>query len=138
MPDILTSLHGKELGLDKDRDLVLPSPAAFKDNVTAATSASTGTDIPRAGATTLSSAAAVWRLAAPTAGVKKTLHSISTSTANRAVALAAGNFISTAGSSFTTMVLQGLAYGADLLGLSTALYLVQQSRSAIFSTSTST
>lgn len=132
-PTILHSLYGKAFGLDRFGFSV------SKDNdVVAATSATTGTDILPAGVTTLSSASTVWRLDAPIPGLRKTITSLSTSTANRAVQLESGNFVSSGGSTFTTLICQGLAYGADLLGLSTAAYLVSVNRNGILSTSTST
>ena len=132
-PSIQRSVLGKLFGLNKDGFIV-----AKDQDIVPATSATTGTDLLNGGITTLSSAATVWRLDPPTPGITKVITSISTSTSNRAVSLESGNFVSTAGSSFTNLVFQGLNYGVELLGLSTALYAVTNNRSAITSTSTST
>lgn len=132
-PTIQKSVLGKMFGINKDGFSV-----AKDQDVVAATSATTGTDLLNGGITTLSSAATVWRLDPPTPGLLKTITSLSTSTSNRAVTLESGNFVSTGGSTFTTLVFQGLNYGVELLGLSTALYAVTSNRNAIASTSTST
>jgi hypothetical protein len=133
MADILHSLYGRVLGLTKEGYL------AGKDSeVTAATSASTGTDIPAGGVTTLSSAASVWRLDPPIPGVRKTITSLSTSTANRAVTCESGTINSSGGGSFASIVFQGLNYNVELVGLSTAKWGVVGVQNAILSPTTST
>lgn len=154
MSVILHSLYGRLFGTDKggyvtgEKGIKMPQYYAGPSGsevcvigssaVNAATSATTGTAIPAGGVTTLSSVATVWNLSAPKPGIDVKITSISTSTANRAVVLASGNLQSSAGSTFTTFIAQGLNYSVHLMGLSTALYGVVAHQNAIFSTSTST
>lgn len=132
-PSILHSVYGRMFGLDNFGFTV------SKDNdVVAATSATTGTDILPGGITTLSSAATVWRIDPPVPGLKKIITSLSTSTANRAVSCQSGTIQSSGAANYTSMIFQGLNYNVELVGLSTALWGVVSAQNAIFNTSTST
>jgi hypothetical protein len=87
----------------------------------------------------------VWTIAAPTSGVVKKFFATSTSTLTRQLKLASGNFevgVSvgggsgsvTAGSSYTTITLNGLGQSVTCIGRSTAVFCVVHSGG--FSTAT--
>lgn len=132
MTTILTSLHGKEFGLDKDRYVTTPvgfkGPAIFlgtsgsevnPDAITQATVASTGTNINNSGVTELTSTAAkAYLIDDPSfAGQRKQLSQTSSSTAAKTVTTAGG-----AGIGF-----DGLNHIATFLGRGDALSLIAKS-----------
>ena len=122
--EILTSVAGRRLGLDHNDFLV--GPKAPRQEISAATTASTGTQINNYGFTTVAGGTATqtWVLAAPQDGVRKSFVSVSTSTKGAKITLASGSFNSTGGSSDTALTLHGIGQRVELIGVSTASYAV--------------
>lgn len=140
---IVTSVHGRALGLDKDGYLV--GPTALKDVVEDLTTATTGTTllpygIARQTATGSSQGPTQHALPLPTPGAWKVLTVMSTSTGSHQF-LSSGSgaeiFWSTLGSSGGTCVnITGGGGAAILVGLTTAKWSVLTSFNATNTTST--
>jgi len=117
---IEVSKHGRRLGIDHEDFL-----CGTKDSrvpVTAATTASTGTEIVNYGMTTVAGGASsqTWKLAAPTPGARKYLSATSTSTKGAVIKLTSGTFNSTGGTSATAITLHGVGQRVELVGASTS------------------
>jgi hypothetical protein len=118
---ILTSIHGRRLGLDANDHLV--GPKSLRQQVTQATSATTGTAIDNYGLTLMAmttAAAKTYTLNAPEAGVSKELVATSSSTLVTKITLSNASLSSTAGSSTTSITFNGRGDRAILVGLSTS------------------
>lgn len=119
---VLTSIHGRRVGLDRDGYLVVDK--GFREKTTAIT---TSVNVSDSGVAVHSSTGAqAFTLDAPRPGVEKhiILNSTSTSTAARTVTLASGNFQSTASSTYTILTFNAAAQSVSLVGISTARYQV--------------
>lgn len=121
-PTIVTSILGRRFGLSKNGYMV-----AEDHNVVAATTASTLT---AAGINTLSSATATYTLPAPIPGFTKRIVCTSTSTNVRTITLAAGNLVTTAGTSFISLTMQGGGQFMTVLGISTSQWLLTATNSS--------
>lgn len=142
--NILTSLYGRRLGLDKSEYLVGAKENAVQVEditTTAATSASPYglTRVLTTGSTQLG----LYSLQAPDrAGVRKTLCLNSTSTGNMQFQLTGANCWASSGASGTTMInLKGNGAVVELLSISTTLWLQVNNPSSalalvLFSTTT--
>lgn len=134
------SLHGRAFGFDTQHGTIQrPAFAADFEDDESITAPTTAANIKWRGAATLSTTAArAHTLNAPpfaSLGVLKRLVCTTTSTANATtVALASGNFQSTAGSSFTKLTFQGLNHAVMLQALSTALVSVMSNIGVTLST----
>ncbi len=113
--NILHSIYGRKLGLNKDGFLI----SADTDTVIESTSVA----LKNAGISLLSTVG-TYSLPPPAPGLFKNIVTTSTSTGVRTITLSAGNFQSTAGSSFITYTLAGGGQYLNLLGVSTAVYAV--------------
>lgn len=146
MTTILKSLHGSQLGLDKDGYLTSPvgikvpelhvgtsgSEVQLSNTVTAASS---GTTIGRYGTATLGATAGnnpTYHLEAPVAGARKVIAASGTSTGQILSSTAAGaNFESTGGSTHVSCTI-GKGGGLLLEGLSTSLWHVVGNIGGVF------
>lgn len=118
----IRSIHGRKLGLDKDDHIV--GPRGQRQAVTAATSATTGTQLPSYGHITIdSSNARTWQIDDPVEGGKVSISSISTSTLGFTIVPENASFQSSASSTGGSIVLRSRA-AVELVGLSTGLYSV--------------
>ena len=129
-PDIKTSIHGRRFGLGEHDQVV-----SGDQNVQAA---STSANLAPVGVHTLTSTSAVtYTLDAPAPGNEVILSYTSTGTVANYVTLDSGNFLSTAGSSATTILFSAQGQHAHLRGVSTALWQVlSHTSSAALTTST--
>ena len=120
---ILTSIHGRRLGLDSDE--FLAGPKGVRQVVTNATSDTTATAIPNHGfVTVVTTTDDGWTLTDPLPGISVRIATNSTSTGTHTVTPAAATINSTngiAGSAFQ-LVSQG-AY-IELTGVTTAVWAV--------------
>jgi hypothetical protein len=149
MSTILKSLHGHQLGLDKDGYLTSPIgakiPALYLgtsgsetqsdiEGLTTVSAASTGSNISPRGTTTLGATSGnnpTYNLSAPVAGVVKRIFASGTSTGQIISSTGeSANFASTGGS---THVSATVPKGASLIliGLSTSLYGVQANQGTV-------
>lgn len=134
MSVILTSVHGRRLGLDKDGYLTGPAGIRVPDvqigasgselSQSAVTAASTSANISAAGVTSLGSSAGAnptYNINAPKPGIRKSLVSIGASTGQIVSSTGAGaTFTSTATGISLKATFVGLGQALDLIGLSTA------------------
>lgn len=128
----LTSIHGLNAGLDR-LGYMIAQKKGFRYQTTIVTSGSTGTTIPNNGIAILTSISTqTFTLDAPVAGVLKrmVLNSTSTSTAARTIALASGNFQTTAGATYTSFSWIAAGGSIELLGQSTSRYQVLTNNAA--------
>lgn len=145
MTEILTSLHGKEVGLDKDRYLTTPvgiktpaigfgasgsetlitATAAEINSLSASnavTAASTAANLANNGTHTLSSSQVSYTLAPPSAGVRKWITSIADSSGTSRKVLAGSGV--TFDSSNATMTSSANNQSVILVGLSTSRWAI--------------
>jgi hypothetical protein len=117
-PVITHSVYGQKAGTHRDGWWITQDT-----DVSAATSATTGTNIKAGGVTTIQSASTqTFLLEAPIPGVRKEIQRITTSSGSTdTVRLVSGNILSTIGSSGVAITMSG-AVRVVLTGLSTALY----------------
>lgn len=129
-PEILTSIHGRRFGLGEHDQIVCGDQEV--------TAASTAANLAPVGVHTLTSTDAVtYTLDAPVPGNEVLCAYTSTGTVANYVTLDAGNFMTTAGSSFTTIRFSAQGQHALLRGVSTSLwFVVSQNSSAALTTST--
>lgn len=128
----LTSIHGRNAGLDRDGYLIAEAKG-FRNTVTTVTSASTGTTISNNGTALLTGISTqTFTLAAPHPGVRKVLilNSTSTSTAARTISLASGNFQTTASATYTSFSWIAAGGSVVLEGQSTSRYTVVNNNAA--------
>lgn len=141
----LTSIFGRRLGLKRivATDLNsehLVGPNGIQVPVTNATSDTTGTVIPGYGVTNVdTSTDDTWLLGNPIPGILKTIVTGSTSTGIRTIKRQDNTFAiqTSANSTTTTIVAQAGGLVLELLGLTSALYIVK-SRPTGFSSACST
>ena len=120
---IQTSIHGRRMGLDND-DLV-SGPKGMRQTVTAATSASTGTQLVNYGIITLTSTetnGTEWQIADPIEGGEVTITVTSSSTFAHTITPAAATFVTSISSTGASCILLGGGTSVTLVGLSTSLY----------------
>lgn len=117
-PVIKTSIQGKLFGVDTNN-----YPVSEANELVSATSATTATAMRPGGITIMSSAVATWTLAAPYAGVLKTIKRNSTSTTTTGTISAGTSSIVGSTNLFANMALTGGA-AVSLVGLSTAQWAV--------------
>lgn len=144
MSTILRSIAGRLFGIDANGYATSPTGIAVPDirvgvsgselsihGPNAVNTASTGSTIGAAGATSLAATtAAAFTLAAPVPGTKKTLFATSTST-GQTVTLVSGTFSSTDGSSQNRATFTGIGQCLMLEALSTALYAIVNRQGAV-------
>jgi hypothetical protein len=135
MTTILVSLHGRDVGLDVDRNLTARVGAKFPSlyvgtsgselQIDGVTTASTAANISASGLTNITSTGAVaFTLDAPQTGHRKAIHATANSTAARTITLVSGTFSSTSGSSQNRATINLLGQSLTLQALSTSLYAV--------------
>ena len=136
--EIVTSIHGRRLGLDSAGRLI--GHDGIRDRSDDATSDTTGTAIRGSGWTNVDSTTDdTWTLSAPVKGAFKYLYTGSTSTGIRTIKRADNSFAirTSDNSTGTTIVAQGGGLLLTLFGLTSALYAVV-SRPTGFSSACST
>lgn len=136
--DIVTSLHGRRLGLDSGGRLI--GHEGLRIPEVDATSDTTGTAIAGHGWTNVDTTTDdTWTLSAPVKGAFKYLYTGSTSTGIRTIKRADNSFAirTSANSTGTTIIAQGGGLLLTLFGLTSALYAVV-SRPTGFSSACST
>ncbi len=120
---ILTSIHGRRLGIDPDGFLAGPKP--LRKQVTNATSDTTGTNLANHGVhTVVTTTNDVWTLADPVEGVSVKIGTVSTSTGTHAIVPAAATIVSTNGVAGSSISMQGVGAYIEMVGISTAQWLV--------------
>lgn len=127
MSAVLTSIHGRYVGQDRNGALLAHKGVIARDFTHDLNAATTSANIGNGGVSTIpGTAAAVITMDAPATGIEKiiALTSTSTSTAARTVALASGTFMSTAASTYNTLTFNGMGQTIRLIGLSTARFAV--------------
>jgi hypothetical protein len=119
--EIVTSLHGRRCGIDKNEFLV--GPKGLRDGITAATSATTGTAFPNYGVVTIDSTTGdSYTLSDPVAGCQVRIVVISTGGV-QTVTPANATIMSSASSTGGPITMTGGSQASiDLLGVSTALW----------------
>lgn len=124
---ILTSIRGRRLGLDEND--FLAGPSDLRKAVTNATSATTGTAIPNYGFHTVASTTDDgWRLTDPIPGVAVKIATSTTSTGLHAITPVAATIISSNGTAGSSITLVGAGAHIELMGISTAQWLVSSIR----------
>jgi hypothetical protein len=118
---ILTSIHGRRLGLDPNGALVVPQ---VRDNThVAGTSDSTGTELANNGfVTVVTTTNDTWLLKDPFPGACVTIMTGSSSTGIHSVNLNNSVAYTTIGIASSTAVLTGAGAGITLYGLTTAVW----------------
>lgn len=120
---ILTSIHGRRLGIDPDGFLVGSKP--IRHQVSNATSDTTGTNIPNNGFHTVSTTTNdTWTLTDPVAGCEVTIQTATTSTGNHVVVPADATIVSTNGVAGSSVIMQGVGAGITLRGISTSQWIL--------------
>lgn len=120
---ILTSLHGRRIGLDNDATLV--GPKHMKRAVTDATSDTTGTALLNYGINSVvTTTNDTWTLTDPYKGAEVTLMTGSSSTGIHTITCAAAVIYSTNGIAGANVVLTGAGACVNLVGISTSQWSV--------------
>lgn len=120
---IVTSIHGRRLGLDVNN--FLAGPKDLRKAVTNATSATTATAILNYGVHTVATTTDDgWTLTDPLPGVEVTIGTATTSTGTHAIVPAAATIISTNGTAGSSISMQGVGAFIKLMGISTSQWLV--------------
>lgn len=120
---ILTAIHGRRCGIDAKENLV--GPKAFVRGVTAATSDTTGTELPNHGYISLvTSTNDTWTLDEPYDGAEVTLMTGSSSTGTHAVTVAPAVIYSTNGIAGAQFNLAGAGAAITARGISTSVWVV--------------
>ena len=129
---ILTSIHGRRLGIDPDGFLVGPKPV--RRQVSNATSGTTGTAIPNNGFHTVSTTTDdTWTLTDPVPGCKVDIGTVSTSTGTHTVSPVAATVVSTNGVAGSGIALNGLGDVISLIGISTSQWMVTNNDGCVVS-----
>ena len=130
MTAILKSLDGRFFGRDKDGYMTPQNGIAHP-----VTTPTTAVAITPAGVSVMSATAAKsYTLSAPVPGARKVLASTVSATLARTITLASGaTFVSTALSTGTGIVLNGLGQVVRLVGLSTSQYMIEGNTGATLS-----
>jgi hypothetical protein len=126
MADILTSIHGKKLGLDSVGNLIVQGGVINQgDGASAVHAASTATNIPASGLTTISTAVVGYILADPIPGVRKTIVAPLPSTAaTRFVQTSTANGVTFASTGAFNKWGSTASQSLELIGISTLQYAV--------------
>jgi hypothetical protein len=126
MVDILTSIHGKKLGLDSVGNLVVQGGVIQQaDGANAVVSATTTITIPNSGVTTISTAPVGYTLADPVPGVRKTIIALLPSTAaTRFVQTSTANGVTFASTLSANKWSSTASQSLELVGISTSQYAV--------------
>jgi hypothetical protein len=120
---ILTSVHGRRLGLDQDE--FLAGSKGCRNVVTDATSDTTGTDIPNHGVVSVvTTTNDTWTLADPLPGVSVTLFTGTTSTGNHTIDASPAVIYSTNGIEGDQVVMNERGGYCTLVGVTTAAWAV--------------
>lgn len=120
---ILTSIHGRRLGMDPNQFLV--GQKGVRVPVANATSDTTGTALVNHGFHTVATTTNdVWTLEDPTPGCEVEIATITTSTGNHAIVPAAATIVSTNGVAGSSITMQGIGAWIKLIGISTAQWAV--------------
>lgn len=121
---ILTSIHGRRLGIDANEFLV--GPKGLRHQITNATSATTGTNLTNHGFHTVQSAtgAKTWKLDDPVAGCEVTIGTKTASAQTQTVTTVAATIVSTQGVTGRSIVMRAAGSYIRLLGISTSQWLV--------------
>jgi hypothetical protein len=133
---IVTSLHGRRIGLDDDERLI--GIKGRREVVTEATSDTTATKLPNYGVVTVvSSNEETWVIEDPIPGCEVKILTGSTSTGNHYINTDTATFKSSFGSTQTQIDMLGGGAGLTLIGLSTSLWgiLTKSSTTAVTVTS---
>lgn len=120
---ILTSIHGRRLGMDPDEFLV--GQKDIRKVVTNATSDTTGTNLPNHGiSTVITTTNDTWTLTDPIPGAEVTLATGSTSTGTHTITCAAATIYSTNGIEGASVVMSAAGAHAKLFGISTSAWVL--------------
>lgn len=120
---IITSIHGRRLGLDKDG--FLAGPKEIRTPVTNATSDTTGTVLLNHGVHTVATTTNdVWTLQDPVPGVCVRIATSTTSTGNHSIVPAAATIISSNGTAGSSITMTRHGAFIELTGISTAQWIV--------------
>jgi len=118
---ILTSVHGRRLGLDQDE--FLAGSKGCRNVVTDATSDTTGTELPNHGfVSVVTTTNDTWVLEDPLPGVEVTLYTGSTSTGTHTVDVSPAVIYSTNGIEGDQVLLSAAGAFAKLTGVTTAAW----------------
>jgi hypothetical protein len=148
MSTILKSLHGLQLGLDKDGYVTSPVGAKFPSlhlgpsgselDSLAITAATTASNISAGGLTTLGSSAGAnpaYNIDAPVPGVRKVLASIGASTGQTVSSTGAGATFSSTTGVAGLLTFTGIGQTVELVGRSTSQYVIVGGRGTVAATS---
>jgi hypothetical protein len=120
---ILTSIHGRRLGLDNEEYIV--GPRGMKRPVTAATSDTTGTTLPNNGYNSVvTTTDDTWLLDPPAVGSEVTLMTGSSSTGVHTITFTNAVAYSTNGIAGASVILTGSGAAMSLLGITTGIWQV--------------
>ena len=118
---VLTSIHGRRIGLDIDGFVV--GPKGGRVPVTDATSDTTGTNLPNHGIiSVVTTTNDTWTLTDPVPGCEVKLGTGSSSTGTHTISFAAATCVSTNGIASSAIAMQGGGAYVGLVGLSTAAW----------------
>jgi len=121
---ILTTIHGRRVGLDSDGFLL--GVKGTRVPITDATSATTGTALPNHGlVSVVTTTNSGWTLADPVPGCEVELVTGSSSTGTHTVTFAAATAISSYGIASSIISMQGKGAFISLRGLSTATWAIK-------------
>lgn len=124
---ILTSIRGRRLGFDESD--FLAGPKDMRKAVSAATSDTTGTTLVNYGFHTVSTTTDDgWSLQDPVPGVAVRIATATTSTGLHAITPAAATIVSTNGTAGSSITLVGAGSFIELMGISTAQWIVSSIR----------
>lgn len=127
---ILTSIHGRRLGMDVNEFLC--GQKDIRKVVTNATSDTTGTNIPNHGFHTVATTTDdVWTLTDPIPGVSVVIATATTSTGDHAIVPAAATILSTNGTAGSSIIMNGIGAEITLRGLSTAVWMASRGGSTL-------
>ena len=120
---IVTSIHGRRIGLDKDA--CVAGPEGFKRPTVSGTSDTTGTALPNHGyVSVVTSTNDTWTLEDPYADGEVTLVTGSSSTGIHTITMAAATIYSTNGIAGANVLLTGAGAAVSMRGLTTAIWQV--------------
>ncbi len=126
---ILTSIHGRRLGLDHNEFAV--GPKGLRVPITDATSDTTGTALPNHGlVSVVTTTDDVWTLTDPLPGCEVTLFTGSSSTGVHAIVPAAATIVSSNGIAGSSISMGGAGASITLAGISTAAWILKNALGA--------
>ena len=119
--EIKTSIHGRRLGFDRNEFMV--GPKGTRQPITAATSDTTGTNLPNYGVcSVITTTNDTWVLTDPVVGGEVIILTGSTSTGVHTITCDNATMLSSVSSTGPGVTLTGAGAGFHLVGLSTALW----------------